>query len=537
MREFNLIDEDWVPVVMGGRPRSVSVREALINAHRIEGLAVSNPLQTVAVLRQVLLPVYLDACKAPTSPEEWARRWRAVALDEPALADYLARHHDSFHLFGERPFAQVADLHTARNETKPVSLLVASAATGNNVPLFSARTEADPPAMAPAEAALALLATHCWDTAAIKTGVVGDPEVKSGRTTGNPTGPLGSLGVTVPLGTTLAQTLLLNTPILPQGLRPDDRPQWRAAMLGPAWATRPALGLLDLLTWQSRRIRLVPEAGEDGHVVVRQVVLAAGDRLEPRPTDVEPHSAWRRVAKPQAGRPAVTPVRHVPGRDAWRGLQAMLATRPDDRNDRDAVDSTLLLKQGSSLRANRILPETYPLQVLTVGVAYGTQSAVVEDVIADLMPLPVAALDPSDTVRQLLDTVVEQAEALRAAANRLGDDLRQAAGGDKLHWDKGQRLGDSLIHEFTPVVRRMLAGLQHDPARDDEAEAAWRNTAYRIVMDFVEPVLESVPPQAFLGRGTAGGQEYRASVAEAWFRASVRKTLVIDKTPVPAPGA
>jgi len=114
---------------------------------------------------------------------------------------YLDRHAERFDLFHpDFPFAQVAGLHTVKDETKPVSLLLPAVATGNNVPLFSARTEADPPALTPAEAARALLAAQCWDTAAIKSGAAGDPQVKYGKTTGNPTGPLGQLGVVVPWG-------------------------------------------------------------------------------------------------------------------------------------------------------------------------------------------------------------------------------------------------------------------------------------------------------------------------------------------------
>jgi CRISPR system Cascade subunit CasA len=188
-------------------------------------------------------------------------RWqRGEFAREPfdAYLDERAARFDLFH--PARPFAQVAGLRTAKDETKPVSLLVPRLAAGNNVPIFSARTESDPPALTPAQAARALLAAHCWDTAAIKSGAFDDPAAKAGKTTGNPTGPLGQLGVIVPVGATLFHTLLLNLPILPQGLEPKDRPQWQADdPATSAWSARSAAGLLDPLTWQARRIRLVPE--------------------------------------------------------------------------------------------------------------------------------------------------------------------------------------------------------------------------------------------------------------------------------------
>lgn len=526
---FDLVHEPWIPVAGRGGVRRVSLRDCLVNAHEISGLAAL-PLEAVAVLRQVLLPAYLDAVFAeprtppPRGADDWEHLWKIGRLDGELIDAYLARYADRFNLFGERPFAQVAGLRTAKDETKPVSVLIPSTAAGNNVPLFTARTEADPPALSPGQAVMALLAAHCWDTAGIKTGAAGDPQAKAGKTTGNKTGPLGSLGVVVPLGQNLAETLLLHTPFMPHPFRTADRPQWRAGPADesypgrPAWETRPAFGLLDLLTWQARRIRLIPEPGDAGSVVVRRVVLAAGDRLTGIPQGYEPHTAWRLSAKLKRQ----VPVRHVGGRAAWRGLEPLLAAGGDPGNQ---VTSTDRLRQIGELRMEGCLPDDFPLQLLTVGVEYGTQSAVVEDVIADQIPLPVAALDPSGPVRDFLDRIVRQAEDIRVAANRLGDDLRQAAGGDKLAWDQGQRAGDTLMHEFTPVVRRILAGLQTEPGWVGEADPAWRDTARRLAIDAAEPLLACVPPKSFLGRELKDGNVRRASVAETRYRDAIGKIL------------
>jgi CRISPR system Cascade subunit CasA len=523
MTSFDLIHQSWVPVTISGRRAEVSLLEALTMAHEIDGLALDDPLQAVAVLRQVLLPVTLDAIGAPRSRSEWAGRWQEGRLDAGQLSDYLAEHANRFDLFHPvTPFAQVAGLRTEKHETKPVTLVLPAIASGNNVPLFSARTEADPPTLTCAHAARALLAAHCWDTAAIKSGAVGDPQVKAGKTTGNPTGALGQLGVTVPFGRSLAETLLLNIPIISAGLRPDDRPQWRSRAATSAWRQRPVLGLLDLLTWQSRRIRLVPEELNDGEIGVRHVVLGAGDRLDQIPVDVEQHTAWRQVDKPKAGDPPTRPVRHQPGRSAWQGLGALLATtQPTDNK----ISSPLMLRQLAGLREEEYLPADLPLQVLTVGVAYGNQSAVIEDVLVDQIPLPVAALAAASPVRQLLLDVVGQADDLRAAANHLGDDLRRAAGGDKIPWDKSQRLGDILVYDFTPVVRRMLAGLQRHPEQVDKADSAWRAAARRIALEAAEPALAAAPPEAFLGRQEREGFAHRLSTAEARYRAAVNRAL------------
>jgi CRISPR system Cascade subunit CasA len=521
---FNLVDDPWVPVVEDGIPRRVSLLDALGRAHEIDALATAAPLETVAILRQVLLPVYLDACAPPNNTAEWAGRWKDRVLPAGRIKEYLGEHHALFDLFGGQPFGQVYGLRTEKGEIKPVSLMIAAAATGNNVPLFSARTEGDPAALAPDEAVRALLAAQCWDTAAIKSGAVGDSQAKAGKTTGNPTGPLGGLGVTVPVGRTLAETILLNTPILRHGLDKGDLPQWRRPAATAAWASRPAVGLLDLLTWQSRRIRLVPEHAADGRVVVRQVVLAAGDRLTLIPTDQEPHTAWRQVEKRKPGQPPVMPVRHRPGHDAWRGLKPMLATIPklDEK-----FTSSRLLTQINDLRVDGYLPDDLSVQVLTVGVTYGNQFAVVEDASSDLIPLPVLSLDPESRVRRVLDTVIVQTEGLQLAANRLGDGIRAASGADKLPWDKGQRLGDALLHQFTPVLRRLLAGLQQQPDEWERWEDNWRRVAGRLAFAVAETALASVPPTAFLGR-VKDGRSVRESVVETTYRSRVRKILGLE---------
>lgn len=253
------------------------------------------------------------------------------------------------------------------------------------------------------------------------------------------------------------------------------------------------------------------------------MVVAAGDRLDLVP-DFEPHTAWRQDDKPQAGRSARRPIRHRAGVEAWRGLVALLATA-QSTGGRDSTSA--LIQQAADLQVNDMLELDYPLRALTVGVVYGTQSSIVEDVTTDRIPLPVAALTVDSPAHGLLMDLIAQAEGLRNAANRLGGDLRRALGGDKVPWDKGERIGDTLLHELSPTVRRLLVGLQREPDRVDEAEVAWRQTARQISLDHVEPALSSVPPAAFLGRPSERGG-IQPSIAEARYRAAVRDILGVS---------
>ena len=533
MPSFNLLDEAWLRArrLRDGEITEVSVREALLASHEIDGLVVDLPTQLPAVMRQVLLPIVLDALDPPAEREAWGRRFAAgefSSQERDALLGYLDEHRSRFDLFDEEcPFAQVGGLTTKNGETKGAALLVATAATGNNVPLFASRTEGDPLPLTPAQAALWLLHAQCWDTAAIKTGAKGDPQVKAGKTTGNPTGPLGQLGVLIPTGRTLYETIMLNLPIGLPVIK--GTPQWRRKPAGPAWETRAEDGILDLWTWQARRIRLFPEETPEGLRVAR-VLVCAGDRLS-RISEREPHTAWtcRKSSKSRTGLER-KPRRHTPGKAIWRGLDALLATEPT-RIGTGVYETSVLLKQISDLQEEGYIPETYPLGLETYGMTYGTQSAVVEDVIHDSVPLPVRALRGNDDVHALLIEVTQQAEQLAQAVNNLSADLRRAVGADPIPWDKGQRPGELVLHALDPLVRRLLAGVRDDSGDEEKLERgqqAWEQLAYLKTWEVAETLFSVAPPLVFAGRErTEEGATvtYRLGTAERGFRRALNQIL------------
>ncbi len=537
LTSFDLTSRPWVPVVNRGRSETVSLAEAMTRAHELDGLDFRRPLEGVVVLR-VLLAVLLDACGQPENEDDWQARWEHGRIPVDPVVGYLDTHRAAFDLLSEqRPFAQTPGLHTARDEVKPLSVLLADVPAGNNVPLWGAVTDGVQLHLTPAQAARALLAAIAFDTAAIKSGAVGDPRAAQGKTTGNPTGPLGQLGIVIPTGRTLAETLLLNTPIARNDEHPGT-PVWRRG-LTPAWTARRPDGLLDLLTWPARRVRLVHTAGSTGNdpaaepgeqavpgveatdVVVTGVVVAAGDRMPETPT-TEPHTLWRIDATPAAGRPTEVPRRHQPGQALWRGLPALLAVAAGSGTTR----TSRLLDQVATLTAQGVLASP-ALRVVAIGVAYGTQSAVIDDVYFDELPLPVAAL-LNTPARSLLLDVAEQADGLRRAANAFADGLRLAVGGDKAPWDRSLRLGDALLHRLDPGVRRLLAGLQRDPDRDTEAREAWSAFARSHALALVDPAIAATPASAFLGRGPG---RPAPAIVELFYRQAVTKTL----GPPPAP--
>lgn len=514
---MHLDSDPWLPAISNDTVQELSLRDVLARAHVIPALAPTPASMSPALLR-LLVAVVLDVFGAPRSRREWGERWKAKRFDPAPIDAYFDEHRDRFDLFSETvPFAQAAGLRTPKGEVKPASLLLPPVSTGNSTPLYSTRTDADSVVLTPAEAARWLVHVLAWDTAGIKSGADGDPQAPKGKAYGNPVGPLGQLGVVVPKGRNLFETLLLNLPIVEDGLAPDDAPHWRRPPLGPTWESREPTGLLDLLTWPSRRVRLIPEE-VDGRVVVRSVVLTAGDRMLATPRD-EPHTAWNATRNPKPDDPPWRPRRHQSGKASWQGLDALLAIS-DEAEVPGKYESSGLLHQIGDLTAEQHLDDSYPLDVEIVGYEYGTQSAVFDNLVADALPLPVAALRSDSDLRALLDQIVNEADALILAINRLDGDLRQAAGGDDTPWNSGQRPGTVLVHRLDPVVRRILRGLQASPGEVEAGREAWHHHARRITRALGNELLSNIGPTAFTGRVVTGGgktRTVRASSAESSF--------------------
>ncbi|MER0245091.1 type I-E CRISPR-associated protein Cse1/CasA [Streptomyces sp. HSW2009] len=571
---WSLLDEPWLPVSLvdqvrstdgdggtgGTGGRAVGVRELLLDAHRFRDFEVDIPTQKPAIFRQLLLPLVVDALGFVRDGAEWAERFARGAFsgaERERLEGYFDAYGDRFDLFSaSAPFAQVAGLRTNKDETKTSALLVATVATGNNVPLFSSRTDADPLPLTPAEAARWLLHAHCWDTGAIKTGAADDPQAKGGKVLGNPVGPLGRLGVVLPRGRTVYETLLLNIPYGRVKLK-GDRPQWRRhegstevtadPVAGTVrWSTREAAGPLDLWTWQARRIRLCQEPGADGDPYVTRVVLAAGDRLLRVPRDHETHTAWFEESETSYAKrrgkdaevPRVRPLRHQVGRAAWRGLNALLAVdRSFDptraKTHQHGYYTSDLLAQLSAVRQLHQTPAAnYPLQLELAAIAYNAKPGAIDDLFFDEIPLPLAALDRDGVPRGALLGAVEQAEQLSKAVNLLAADLRRAAGSDALPRGAWQYPGETLLHALDPLVRRLLVELRRigsDGERVLALLAAWEERAAREAWKVAEQLLSNAAaPGLFLGRAVAAGETsrvYRLSTAESGFRRALADIL------------
>ena len=110
--QFSLIDSPWIPIADVGR---VSLRQIFSQSdYRALG---GNPVQKIALMK--LLLAIAQAAATPQDDNDW-KDLGAVGLAQKCLA-YLEKWHDSFYLYGEKPFLQmplVVDLIATRTEKR-----------------------------------------------------------------------------------------------------------------------------------------------------------------------------------------------------------------------------------------------------------------------------------------------------------------------------------------------------------------------------------------------------------------------------------
>ncbi|MFJ2815110.1 type I-E CRISPR-associated protein Cse1/CasA [Streptomyces sp. NPDC087294] len=547
---FNLAVEPWLPVQRAdGTVTQVSLLELFGQAGSLRRLVGDVPTQEIALLR-LLLAVLYDALDGPAEVEDWEDLW--LSADPFAVvADYLARHQALFDLFDpERPFYQVAGLHTAKNDVAPLSRIVADVPVGE--PFFAMRRPGVE-ALTYAEAARWLVHAHAFDTSGIKSAMAGDVRAKAGKVYPLGVGSLGHLGGVFAEGATLRETLLLNLIALeePEAGFDDrtvkDLPVWRRPEpLGagerenPDGRSGPA-GLRDLYTWQSRRLRLHTEAG-----VVTGVVLGYGDPLVlSAPWKSEPMSHWRRseAQEKKQGRSRVyTPLRHDPSRAAWRGLETLLPARRQASDGGRRGEPDRVLRSGVARWFTKVITTSEIhagtlVRLRLVGAVYGTQQSVVDEIMDDSVVLPIITLHETNQLygAAAVDAVSDAENAVTALGHLAGN-LARAAGTDPTTpLEAARDLGfGTLDGPYRAWLRDLLSFPDLETARRE-----WRATVRRHVLRLGQQVLDSAGPAADEGRLTdlpgLGSRLMDAGRADRFFRLRLHKVLGPSTPPGPPP--
>ncbi|MET7639613.1 type I-E CRISPR-associated protein Cse1/CasA [Streptomyces sp. NPDC005438] len=539
---FDLTTQPWLPVLLhDGVEKELSLTEVFERAEEIRRLPGDLPTQEFALTRLLLAVLYDALDGGPGTREEWERLWRDGGFPTERVAAYLAEHREGFDLLHpRRPFFQVADLRTGKDEVFSLDRIVADVPNNDRFLTMRARGARR---LSFAEAARWVVHAHAWDISGIKSGAVGDPRVKAGKVYPQGVGSVGMLGGVLVEGRDLRETLLLN--LIPREdralLRHEDAdmPVWRrpeppgAGPLPEAEAAARPHGPRDLYTWQARRVRLHHDGRE-----AYGVVLAYGDPLPYRDMHGrEPMSGWRRSEQQEKKlrrSPVYLPRTHDPARTAWRGLAALITGSPPEAaqggrgNGSPGITPRVLEWLGRMAEESEAFPYDYLVRARLLGCEYGTRQSVVADVVDDSLSMSVVLLSPHDpTLRNQAVRAVQLAETAVWLLGNLAAGLARAAGADEPTPRAEAR--DRGFGALDAPFRQWLAGLTPEVAPEEWLEE-WRRTTYDQVLALGGDLVQSSSEAAWEGRvvPTAKGGTYwlNSASVERGFRSELRRRVL-----------
>jgi len=546
--EYNLLDEPWIPVrLIDGTITDVGLLELLRRTTDIVDLACELPTQSIAIQRLILAIAYRVA--TPHDTRDWVRQWEDGAPTEQMI-EYLERWRDRFYLFGGRfPFMQVADLRTAKDAVSGLEKLIADVPNGEQ--FFTTRHGRALACIPASEAARWLVHAQAYDPSGIRSGAVGDSQVKGGK--GYPIGPAwcGHLGLVWLKGQDLDETLVLNLiPASTAALRGVDSStewgvcSWEASepessvrgdysLLDPA-GTPKELSIPRLLTWHSRRIRLVGDSSG-----VTGVVLAQGDKLAPQEMRLyEPQSLWR-YSTPQSKKfktDVYMPRKFEAGRALWRNLPGTLPTvitvqGVDKQPKREFLPSATLSFHYQLDNAS--IQTSYPkvMRIQAVGVTYGPQESTFEDIYSDELTLSVAVMRVErEDLSAEIDRQVRLTEEVARDVGTLAANLARAAGesGDGAGDGARDRAKELFFSAVDNDFRSWLTQVDgHESGRD--IGRRWECTLRQHATDIQTELVRGTSSSAIIGRDTGRGY-MNVGIAENYFRSALNKRLPVRNT-------
>lgn len=534
---YDLRFEPWIPVErLDGTADVVSMRDALAGAHRIRRLAGEIPGEGLALLRLLLALVYCIYSPSEDAGEKEKKAlWKEVRskglFEVDQVDEYLADFPNEFDLFDdEHPFYQIPGLtYMGEKEFDSIGEFMLDVPKPDKF-LFSMRGPEHLDSLPFDLAARYLVVAQAYHTAGIKSPVVGNTSAKSGKAYAPKgalgTGWCGALGGIYLEGRNLFETLLLNFVLYLSNasvVTSDDYAPWEREVPSADTCQREPTGPIDLLTWQSRRIRLVPSV--DGSCVCG-VIISYGDVLIPANKQrFEMMTGWRESKQQQKKLGTATvplmPVAPDTARALWRGLPSLLALADGGRLRPGVIRWMSELQDAQSADDWRL-----NVRIVCQGVSYGTQSSVVDDAVTDSVDLRAALLrKDSEGVIKMLD-VIDCTDQAVGVLIRFVQNVERAQG-DKRRYDSfsdsaaqasREDVREGAYDALDSLYRSRIAGFPDEGV--DEYCLAWRKDAQLVLQRLARAYVSRRHVSCF-----SEHDDVSVGQALAWFESGLVKAL------------
>ncbi len=311
---FNLLDEPWIPVIdCDGSWLEVGLMDMFARSATLHAIWTPDALTTLA-LHRLAIAVTLAALTAPVTPDGSRRdldeqRIDIIDADGLPVADvlaYLNAQRSRFWLFGPEPFWQ---LRAAGESDDPVARLHPLHAVKANAAFYDHHHELAAAVVSDAHAARMLTVAQVFS---------------KGRGGGFTNGLFGENKLMAVLAAdTMLGTVTANLVTYFATDQPQDAPVWERSREERKRRrdkhNQAPLGLLDMLTWEPRAIKLRRMAGGG----VSRAFFGGGIRVKELPELVREHRSdpWMPITV-KNDKPAAT--QGKAGRAIWRDSYAIL---------------------------------------------------------------------------------------------------------------------------------------------------------------------------------------------------------------------
>lgn len=547
--DLSIVNDPWIPVLrVDGRSDTVSLRTALCDAHEIRSLAPQFPQEELPIVR-ILLAVLYRAFAETNDHGEHVEHWSTDPLDDDDVMELwfsiyhagrfpkevITRYCDGIpggaSLFDpNRPFFQVPGLEYDKvDKTTPIFEKIPDVPDkrgyeGENKFLFSPRAKNYLGPVTTEEAARILIYLQAYDLAGIHSPAKGSKTAKGGKEAPHGSGYLGSIGGLFNQGSNLFETLMFNWVLIGPSETGQDR-----CLLGIDGDLAPwdddydnhntqmdtdhrCTGPVDALTWQSRRIRLIPDTDKTrvGHLIITygNVVHVLNA------TATEMMTVWREDDRQLKTHPdltyAVVPILHHADTYMWQGLPNILGASEKEGKTHTTLTAGVVQwvnrLQSSANDYDEQLPSV--ITVHSQGLVYDKYKASVITGVNDTLDVDSQILNLGSSAMNMVIDVVSKAESVLGAYKMFLRDLAIARGDHEEN--AGGEGSESLYSAFDHIFRRHLRNI--DPAHTPVAVSSqqWRDDLYRSTLRAARTELQIRPAPAFgehtFSRGALDGQ-------------------------------
>ncbi|MEW6093466.1 MAG: type I-E CRISPR-associated protein Cse1/CasA [Chloroflexota bacterium] len=471
---YSLVDEPWISCVHpDGSVGELGLRQTLLRAHELRGVQGDSPLETAALYR-LLLAVLHSALRGPRVWEAWGELWDGGRWLPEVVNGYLDQWRDRFDLFHpQRPFYQASD---DRVRPKSIASLALDMVSGNNAVLFDHHTEEAGVTLTPAKAARTVVVAQTFGLSGL-SGIPGQ---------GFTDGPWARGIVFLVESDDLFRVLMLNLMKYPDeklnNMRSkDDRPAWEQD--DPYRSNRQIpLGYLDYLTWQNRRVLLIPE-GDEKSPTVSAMSVAPGLRLN---ASVFDSFKLYRKGHGKGNEEIWLITRFSEDRALWRDSGSLFGLKSEHGRPPQTFHAL------ANLVSEGWIPHKQKFRFMALGMA--NDQAKVEFFQENHLPLPLEYLEDENLVVKL-SNAIQKAEqthfALKIAAQwlaalvlspnvdgkkwqEIGHITREQAGSLMMHWNVDRIYWQRLELPFM----QLLEDLPHDPKAMDSWNETLRQAAW-----------------------------------------------------------